>query len=38
MLAFLQKGEAEIDAGRMKPALEALDMLAKKYKLTGKKK
>jgi prevent-host-death family protein len=38
MLAFLQKGKAEIDAGRTKPALEALDMLAKKYKLTGKKK
>jgi prevent-host-death family protein len=38
MLAFLQKGKAEIDAGRTKPAVEALDKLAKKYKLTGKKK
>jgi prevent-host-death family protein len=38
MMAFLQKGKAEIDAGRTKPALEALDKLAKKYKLAGKKK
>ena len=38
MIAFLQKGKAEVDAGRTKPAIEALDMLAKKFKLTGKKK
>jgi prevent-host-death family protein len=38
MLAFLQKGKVEVDAGRTKPALEALDMLAKKHKLNGKKK
>jgi prevent-host-death family protein len=38
MIAFLQKSKAEVDAGRTKPALEALDILAKKYKLTGKKK
>jgi prevent-host-death family protein len=38
MLAFLQKGKAEIDSDRTKPALEALGKLAKKYKLTGKKK
>jgi prevent-host-death family protein len=38
MLALLQKGKAEIDAGRTKPAVEALDKLARKYKLTGKKK
>jgi prevent-host-death family protein len=38
MLAFLREGKAEIDAGRTLPALEALDALAKKYKLTGKKK
>ncbi len=37
MIAFLQKGKAEVDAGRTKPALEALDMPAKKFKLTGKK-
>ena len=38
MLAFLQKGKAEIDARRTKPAVEALDKIARKYKLSGKKK
>jgi prevent-host-death family protein len=38
MLSFLQKSKAEVDAGHTKPAVEALDALAKKYKLGGKKK
>jgi len=38
MLAILRAGKAEVDAGRTLPALEALDALAKKHKLTGKKK
>jgi prevent-host-death family protein len=38
MIAFLKKGKEEVDAGRTKPAIEALDMIAKKHKLSGKKK
>lgn len=37
MMAFLQASKADVDAGRTVPALEALDKLAKKYKLIGKK-
>jgi len=33
MMAFLKESKAELDAGRAVPALEALDRLAKKYKL-----
>lgn len=38
MIAFLRKSKKEVDAGRTVPALEALDAIAKKYKLVGKKK
>ena len=35
MIAFLNESKAELDAGQAEPALEALDRLAAKYKLTG---
>ena len=38
MMEFLRKSRDDIDAGRTKPALEALDELAKKHKLKGKAK
>ncbi len=37
MMAFLQESKADVDAGRTVPALKALDKLAKKHKLGGKK-
>ncbi|OWK43194.1 type II toxin-antitoxin system Phd/YefM family antitoxin [Fimbriiglobus ruber] len=37
MYSFLRAGKVEVDAGRTLPALEALDAIAKKHKLTGKK-
>jgi len=33
MMAFLKEIKAELDAGKDVPAVEALDKLAKKYKL-----
>ena len=36
MKRFLEESLADVDAGRTRPAIEALDQLAKKYKLTGK--
>ncbi len=38
MMTFLFASKAEVDAVQTVPALEALDKLAKKYKLNGKKK
>ena len=38
MLAFLQASKAQFDAGLGMPALEALDEIARKLKLTGTKK
>jgi PHD/YefM family antitoxin component YafN of YafNO toxin-antitoxin module len=36
MMEFLNESRADIEAGRTRPALEALEELAKKYKLTKK--
>jgi prevent-host-death family protein len=33
MMEFLRESRADVDAGRTEPALEALERLAKKYKL-----
>jgi prevent-host-death family protein len=38
MIAFLRESRDDIDAGRTKPALEALEQLAKKHKLKPKGK
>jgi prevent-host-death family protein len=38
MLDFLRESREDIEAGRTRPALEALDELAKKYKLNRKVK
>ena len=38
MNEFLRQSRADIDAGRTKPALEALEELAKKHKLKTKAK
>src|SRR2546422_329264 len=38
MIEFLRESRADVDAGRTKPALEALDRLAKKHKLKRKAK
>lgn len=38
MMEFLRESREDMEAGRTKPALEALDELAKKYKLNRKVK
>ena len=38
MLEFLRESRADIEAGKTRPALDALDQLAKKHKLKGKTK
>lgn len=38
MIEFLRESREDIDAGRTKPALEALEKLAAKYKLKSKSK
>ena len=38
MIEFLRESSADIDAGRTKPAMEALEELAAKYKLKSKSK
>jgi prevent-host-death family protein len=38
MIEFLRASREDINAGRTQPALEALDKLAKKYKLKPKSK
>jgi prevent-host-death family protein len=38
MMEFLRESRADMEAGRTKPALEALDQLAKKHKLKQKAK
>lgn len=38
MIEFLRKSQADVDAGRTKPAMEALEALAKKHKLKPKAK
>ncbi len=36
MMQFLAESQADADAGRTQPAIEALDRLAKKHKLIGR--
>lgn len=38
MIEFLRASQADIEAGRTRPALEALDELAVKHKLKAKRK
>ncbi len=38
MMAFLADAKAEVDAGQAVPALKALDALARKHKLAGKRR
>ena|SRR5579862_505867 len=38
MMEFLRKSREDVEAGRTEPALEALERLAKKHKLTRKSK
>ena len=38
MMQFLAESKADADAGRTRPAIEFLDALGRKHKLSGKKK
>lgn len=38
MIEFLRESRADLEAGRTKPALEALEQLARKHKLKSKPK